>query len=65
VLFPALDSSISIPPPNYTITPTATGYTVFPDDIAPMTPEQVGASPGLISTATIRMYLPATLTVNV
>ena len=65
VLFPALDSSILIPPPNYTITPTATGYTVFPDDVAPMTPEQVGASPGLISTATIRMYLPTSLTVNV
>jgi len=30
-----------------------------------MTPEQVGASPGLISTATIRMYLPTSLTVNV
>jgi prepilin-type N-terminal cleavage/methylation domain-containing protein len=65
VLFPALDSSPSLPPPNYTIATSMNGYNVFPDDLPPMTPEQVGASPGLSSTATIRMYLPTSLTINV
>jgi prepilin-type N-terminal cleavage/methylation domain-containing protein len=65
VLFPALDSSSSLPPPSYTLAATMAGYSVFPDDLPPLTPEQVGASPGLNSTATIRMYLPASLTVNV
>jgi prepilin-type N-terminal cleavage/methylation domain-containing protein len=65
VLFPALDSSPSLPPPNYILATSMNGYNVFPDDLPPMTPEQVGASPGLNSTATIRMYLPTSLTVSV
>ena len=65
VLFPALDSSSNQPPPNYTIDTTMTGYNVFPDDLPPMTPEQLGAAPGATSTATIRMYLPASVTINV
>jgi Tfp pilus assembly protein PilV len=65
VLFPALPSSTASPPPNYVLTPSVSGYSVFPDDLAPMTPEQVGAAPGLNSVATIRVYRPATLTVNV
>jgi prepilin-type N-terminal cleavage/methylation domain-containing protein len=65
VLFPALDSSSLQPPPNYTVATTMNGYNVFPDDLPPMTPEQVGASPGANSTATIRMYLPTSLTINV
>jgi hypothetical protein len=65
VLFPALDSSSTVPPPNYTLAAVLTGYNVFPDDLPPMAPEQVGAAPGVVSTATIRMYLPTSLTVNV
>lgn len=65
VLFPALDSSANQPPPNYTLAAAMTGYNVFPDDLPPMAPEQVGAAPGANSTATIRMYLPTSVTVNV
>ena len=65
VLFPALDSSPVQPPPDYTVAATMTGYNVFPDDLPPMAPEQLGASPGANSTATIRMYLPTSVTINV
>jgi prepilin-type N-terminal cleavage/methylation domain-containing protein len=64
VLFPALASSTAQPPPNYTLATTLTGYNVFPDDLPPGLAEQVGASPGLNSTTTLRMYLPTSLTVN-
>lgn len=65
VLFPALDSSPSLPPPNYTLATTMTGYNVYPDDLPPMLAEQVGASPGLNSITTVRMYLPTSVTINV
>ena len=65
VLFPALDSSPVHPPPDYMVAATMTGYNVFPDDLPPMAPEQLGASPGANSTATIRMYLPTSVTINV
>jgi hypothetical protein len=64
VLFPALDSASS-GTPVYAIDATLTGYSEYPDDLAPQLPEQVGSSPGLVSNATIRMYQPVTLTVNV
>jgi prepilin-type N-terminal cleavage/methylation domain-containing protein len=65
VLFPALDSSTQQPPPNYTLATTATGYSVYPDDLPPGAAEQVGASPGANSNTTLRMYLPTSLVVNV
>jgi prepilin-type N-terminal cleavage/methylation domain-containing protein len=62
VLFPALDSDATT---SYTAATTLAGYSVFPDDLPPQTPEQITATPGLSSTATIRMYQGASLTVNV
>lgn len=65
VLFPALDSSSANPPPAYLLATTLTGYAVFPDDLPPSLPESIPASPGLVSSGTIRMYLPVSLTVSV
>jgi hypothetical protein len=66
VNFPALDSSSLIPPPNYTLATTLSGYTVFPDDVAPGASELVPATPGLASVDTIQMYKNGiSLTVNV
>jgi prepilin-type N-terminal cleavage/methylation domain-containing protein len=62
VLFPALDGDSTT---NYTVATTLAGYSVFPDDLPPQTPEQITATPGLSSTATIRLYQGASLTVNV
>ena len=62
VLFPALDSDAAT---NYTVATTLAGYSVFPDDLPPQTPEQIVATPGANSIATVRMYRGATLTVNV
>jgi hypothetical protein len=64
VLYPALDSASS-GTPVYAVDSALTGYTEFPDDLAPSAPEQVGSSPGYVSNATIRMYKGATLTINV
>jgi hypothetical protein len=64
VLFPALDSASS-GTPVYTLDATLSGYSEYPDDVPTQTPEQVNSSPGLVSNATIRMYKPVTLTVNV
>ncbi len=64
--FPALDSSSIIPPPDYTLTSTLSGYLVFPDDIAPGSGSLIPATPGLSSVNTIRMYKPGiSLVVNV
>ena len=65
VLFPALDSSTATPPPAYTLATTFSGYSVFPDDLPPGTPESIPSAPGMNSTGTIRMYLPVSLTVYV
>jgi len=62
VLFPALNSNSTT---SYTVATVLNGYNVFPDDLPPQTPEQITASPGLSSNATIRMYKGASLTVNV
>ena len=64
VVFPALTSS-STSLPVFTLVSTLSGYAVFPDDISPGAPSSIPSTPGLISTGTIRMYLPTTLTVNV
>ncbi len=64
VLFPALDSSANSLP-VYTLATSFTGYNVFPDDISPGNASSIKATPGLNSTAVIRMYLPTSLTVNV
>jgi type II secretory pathway pseudopilin PulG len=64
VLFPALDSVIA-GTPAYTVTPTFSGYSVFPDDMAPVVQTTVPSTPGLNSIATIRMYKGTSLTVNV
>lgn len=64
VLFPALDSDPSALT-NYTLTPTLSPYVVYPDDLSPDISVLVPATPGLVSTDTVRMYKPATLTVNV
>ena len=64
VVFPALTSS-STSTPVFTLASTLTGYSVFPDDISPGAPSSIPSTPGLVSTGTIRMYKPTTLTVNV
>ena len=64
VLFPALDS-ITPAGTAYTVTPTLSGYSVFPDDMAPAVQTTVPSTPGLNSIATIRMYKGTSLTVNV
>jgi prepilin-type N-terminal cleavage/methylation domain-containing protein len=67
VLFPALDNTTS-GSPSYTVTPTLSGafsgYSVFPDDLAPQSPTQVSSAAGTNSIANLRLYQPATLTVN-
>jgi type II secretory pathway pseudopilin PulG len=68
VLFPALDSDTTVPPPNYTLVTTypSNGYYVFPDDLAPGSASQIPATPGLNSINTLRMYKTGiSLTVNV
>jgi len=64
VVFPALTSSTTSTP-VFTLVSTFSGYSVFPDDISPGAPSSIPSTPGLVSTGTIRMYKPTTLTVNV
>jgi type II secretory pathway pseudopilin PulG len=64
--FPALASSSTIPPPNFTLATTLVPYLVFPDDISPGAASLVPATPGLNSVSTLRLYKPGvSLTVNV
>ncbi|MES1247040.1 MAG: hypothetical protein ABUS54_05125 [Actinomycetota bacterium] len=67
VLFPALGNTTN-GTPNYTVTPTFsgafTGYSVFPDDLAPQAPSQITSAAGTNSITNLRLYKAATLTVN-
>lgn len=63
--FPALQSDSAIPPPNFTLATTLSGYSVYPDDITGIA-GVIPATPGLASVDTIQMYKNGvSLTVNV
>lgn len=63
VLFPALSTTAG-GTPRYTLVSTLSGYSVYPDDLSPAAASSVASTVGVNSTATIRMYLPTSLTVN-
>ena len=64
VLFPGLSTTTG-GTPGYTLTSTLTGYAVFPDDLSPGTPSAISSVTSNNTTATIRMYKPVTLVVNI
>jgi prepilin-type N-terminal cleavage/methylation domain-containing protein len=64
VTFPAVTPTTGVLP-YYTVTPSISGYNVFPDDAAPNAASRFALSPSQTANTTIRVYKPAQIIVNI